>query len=147
MFRLINQGSHWFVCLFVFFISAAHAVDGVKLPTGAEDQYVSLGAEGSRRVGVGPHGAQLAVSLPAGNVPAALLTCHSASPSPAICLHGPPTHRWLRPGPPSAGRAEGPSSRPLAPSLAAVKEVRGADFRGVEQVVKLLEKETVLSSP
>lgn len=77
MFRLINRSSHWFVC---FFISAAHAIDGVKLPTGAEDQYVSLGTEGSRRVGVGPHGAQLAVSLPAGNVPAALLTCHSPSP-------------------------------------------------------------------
>lgn len=125
MFRLINQGSHGLLLLF-FFISAAHAVDGVELPTGAEDQYVSLGAEGSRRVGVGPHGAQLAVSLPAWNVPAALLTCQSR-------LHGPPTHRRLQPElPPSAGRAEGPSSRPLPPSLAAVKEVRGADFRDIE---------------
>lgn len=69
-------------CCFFFFISAAHAVDGVELPTGAEDRYVSLGAEGSRRVGVGPHGAQLAVSLPAGNVPAALLTCHSTHTDP-----------------------------------------------------------------
>lgn len=120
MFRLINQGSHRLLLLF-FFISAAHAVDGVELPTGAEDQYVSLGAEGTRRVGVGPHGTQLAVSLPAWNVPAALLTCQS-------CLHGPPTHRRL----PSAGRAEGPSSRALPPSLAAVMEVRGADFRDIE---------------
>lgn len=83
MFRLINQGSH---CFLVFFISAAHAVDGIELPTGAEDQYVSLGAEGSRRVGVGPHGAQLAVSLPAGNVPAALLNCHSTSPPPSASM-------------------------------------------------------------
>lgn len=124
MFRLINQGRNRLL-LFFFFISAAHAADGVELPTGAEDQYVSLGAEGSRRVGVGPHGAQLAVSLPAWDVPAALLTCQS-------CLHGAPTHRRLQPGPPSAGRAEGPSSRPLPPSLAAVKEVRGADFRDIE---------------
>lgn len=39
---------------------------------------MSVGAEGSRRVGADPGGAERAVSLPAGYFPAAILTCHSS---------------------------------------------------------------------
>ncbi len=62
----------------VFFISPAHANDGLQFSAGAEAQYMPVGAEGSHRVGAGPRGAQPAVSLPAGHLPAAVLTCHGS---------------------------------------------------------------------
>lgn len=58
-----------------FLFPPAHASDGLQLAVGAEDEYVSVGAEGSHRVGAGPCGAEPAVSLHAGLFTAAVLTC------------------------------------------------------------------------
>ncbi|KAG8000618.1 Motile sperm domain-containing protein 2, partial [Nibea albiflora] len=52
-----------------------HASDGLQLTAGAEAEHVSVGAEGSHRVGAGPCGAEPAVSLHAGCFTAAALTC------------------------------------------------------------------------
>lgn len=76
--RTIRVLSFFFSFFFFLPISLAHACDGLQLPTGAEAEFVSVGAEGSRRVGADPGGAECAVSLPAGYFPAAILTCHSS---------------------------------------------------------------------
>lgn len=60
------------------FISPAHANDGLQHAAGAEAEHVSVGAEGSHRAGAGPGGAEPALSLHAGYLPAAILTCHSS---------------------------------------------------------------------
>lgn len=78
---MINQVSE------AAFISPAHASDDLQRAAGAEDEYVSVGAEGSHRVGAAPRGAEPAVSPPAECFPAAILTCHRFFP-PASVDHG-----------------------------------------------------------
>lgn len=60
------------------FVSPAHAIDELQLPSGAEGELVFVAAEGPGHVGADPRGAQPAVSLPAGhNEPASILTRHA----------------------------------------------------------------------
>lgn len=61
-----------------FLAPAADADDGVQLEDGAEAEHVSVGAEGAGRPGAGAGGHEPAVSVPAGHLPAAVLTCHSS---------------------------------------------------------------------
>lgn len=91
---------------------------------------MSVGAEGSRRVGADPGGAECAVSLPAGYFPAAILTCHSS-----LRLHVSTTDK-------QTGGSSGATVDhlrevplklsplfPLSSSPAAIMEERRADFR------------------
>lgn len=59
------------------FIQPDYANDDSQFTAGAEAEYMSMGAEGSRWLGADPCCAEPTVSLPAGYFPATILTCHS----------------------------------------------------------------------